>query len=160
MRKRLNVLDEHRYLFRRIFEILGRAGIVEESGDNFVVKVGQDDPLPEDVPSDADEFAADISARFPHGASEVGLFLRCAGALADSLTGQADPLTLLFSSGEPTAASLYRTNPVARAANRMLADAIAEIIDRLPEGRKLRVVEVGAGTGSIHGVRTARTSCE
>ncbi len=148
LRKRLNVLDEHRYLFRRILEILGRAGIVEESGDRFVVRVGQDDPLPEGVPADADEFATDISARFPHGASEVGLFIRCAGALADSLTGQADPLTLLFSSGEPTAASLYRTNPVARAANRMLADAITEIIDSLPEGRKLRVVEVGAGTGA------------
>lgn len=148
LRKRLNVLDEHRYLFRRIFEILGRAGIVEESGDKFVVRVGQDDPLPEGVPSDANEFAADISARFPHGASEIGLFSRCAGALADSLTGQADPLTVLFSSGEPTAASLYRTNPVARAANFILADAIAELIDRLPEGRKLRVVEVGAGTGA------------
>ena len=148
LRKHLNVLDEHKYLFRRIFEILGRAGIVEESRDKFVVVVGQDDPLPEGVPSDPEEFAADISARFPPKASEVGLFIRCGGALADSLTGQADPLTLLFSSGEPTAASLYRTNPVARAANRILADAIAEILEGLPEGRKLRVVEVGAGTGA------------
>ena len=35
LRKSLNVLDEHRYLFRRILEILGRAGILEESGDKF-----------------------------------------------------------------------------------------------------------------------------
>ena len=35
LRIRLNVLDEHKYLFRRIFEILGRAGIVEESRDKF-----------------------------------------------------------------------------------------------------------------------------
>ena len=148
LRKRLNVLDEHRYLFRRILEILGRAGILEESGDKFIVRVGHGDPLPEGVPSDPDRFAAETMERFPHGSSEVGLFIRCAGALADTLTGQADPLTLLFSSGEPTAASLYRTNPVARAANLMLADAIAALIAGLPEGRKLRVVEIGAGTGA------------
>ena len=64
------------------------------------------------------------------------------------LRGQADPLTLLFSSGEPSAADLYRKAPVARAANRMLGDAIRGLLSALPAGRRLRVIEVGAGTGS------------
>ena len=148
LRKRLNVLDEHRHLFRRILEILGRAGILEESGDRFIVKVGHGDPLPEVVPADPEDFAAGMMAQFPQGSSEVQLFMRCAGALAESLTGQADPLTLLFSSGEPTAATLYRANPVARGANFLLADVMAALLGDLPEGRKLRVVEIGAGTGA------------
>ena len=62
--------------------------------------------------------------------------------------GNADPLTLLFSSGEPSAADLYRLAPVARSANRMLADGMREMVKGLPEGRRLRILEVGAGTGS------------
>ena len=64
------------------------------------------------------------------------------------LRGNADPLTLLFSSGEPTAADLYLKAPVARAANAMLAEAVRKLVADLPEGRRLRVIEVGAGTGS------------
>ena len=84
----------------------------------------------------------------PDGLVEIGLFKRSADALADVLRGGADPLTLLFSSGEPTAADLYLKAPVARAANRMLADAVQALVARLPEGRRLRVLEIGAGTGS------------
>ena len=78
----------------------------------------------------------------------MGLFRRSADALPDVLRGREDPLTLLFSSGEPTAADLYLKAPVARAANQLLEDAVRQLVDALPEGRRLRVVEVGAGTGS------------
>ncbi len=148
LRGELNVLDEHRRLFRRLFELQARAGVVEESGDGFVVKIGAGDPLPEVLPPDADAFAAWMGSRYATGSNEVGLFRRSANALADALTGRADPLTLLFSSGEPTAADLYLKAPVARAANRMLGDAIRALLTELPEGRKLRILEIGAGTGS------------
>ncbi len=144
----LNVLPEHQRVFRRMFELLVRARVMEEAGDGFVVKVGQDDPLPDDMPHNPDAFADEMNARYWHGATEVGLFRRCGAALADVLIGQADPLTLLFSSGEPTAGDLYLKSPVARAANRMLGNTIAALLDDLPEGRRLRVLEVGAGTGA------------
>ncbi len=148
LRKNLNVLDEHSRLFRRMLELLARGGIVEEAGEEFVVRVGSDDPLPEDFPANPGEFADRMSSQYEHGSNEIGLFRRSAGALADAITGRADPLTLLFSSGEPTAADLYLKAPVARAANRMLGEAIAALLVDLPEGRKLRALEVGAGTGS------------
>ena len=100
--------------------MLAAAGVLAESGDGFVVKLGHDDPLPEGMPRHADAFAAEMSERYGHGATEIGLTRRCGAALADALTGQADPLALLFSSGEPTAADLYLKAPVARSANRML----------------------------------------
>ena len=59
-----------------------------------------------------------------------------------------DPLTLLFGSGEPSAADLYIKAPVWRAANRMLGDAVRTLLAAFPDGRRLRVIEVGAGTGS------------
>ena len=40
LRERLNVLEVHRHLFRRMFDLLAAAGIVEAAGDGFVVLVG------------------------------------------------------------------------------------------------------------------------
>jgi len=148
LRGRLQVIDEHKRLFRSMFEMLARAGVLEESGDDFVVAVGSGDPLPEGLPVDPDGDAARMAGLYPHGSNEIGLFRRSGGALAEVLRDQADPLTLLFSSGEPSAADLYLKAPVARAANRMLADAIRELAAGLPEGRRLRILEIGAGTGS------------
>ncbi len=152
LRERLNVLDIHQRVFRRMCELLAAAGVLEEAGDGFVVKVGAGDPLPEAVPGDPQAFADEIAGLYDHGSTEIGLFRRSGAALGDVLTGEEDPLILLFSSGEPSAADLYKLAPVARAANRMLADAVSTLLRDLPAGRRLRVLEVGAGTGSATAV--------
>ena len=148
LRQRLKVIDDHKRLFRRMLEMLAKSGVLEEAGDGFVVAVGSGDSLPEGMPGDPDEFATQMVGLYAHGSNEIGLFRRSGAALAEVLRDQADPLMLLFSSGEPSAADLYLKAPVARAANRMLSDAIQTLVAGLPEGRRLRVLEVGAGTGS------------
>ena len=148
LREQLDVLPEHKRLFRRMLEMVAKSGVLEETGDSFIVVIGPDDPLPEILPRDLEEFATLMTDMYPDGLTEIGLFRRSGLALGTVLRGQEDPLTLLFSSGEPTAADLYLKAPVARAANRMLADAVQALVAQLPEGRRLRVIEVGAGTGS------------
>ena len=148
LREQLDVLPEHKRLFRRMLEMVARSGVLEETGDSFIVVVGPDDPLPDILPRDLEEFATLMTDMYSDGQTEIGLFRRSGLALGNVLRGQEDPLTLLFSSGEPTAADLYLKAPVARAANRMLADAVQVLVAQLPEGRRLRVIEVGAGTGS------------
>ena len=136
-----------------MLELLAAAGILEAAGDGFVVLVGADEPLPAGMPADPIAFADEIAPKHGQGgATEIELFRRCGGALREVLVGDADPLTLLFGSGEPSAGDLYKLAPAARAANRMLGDAVAELMHDLPEDRKLRVIEVGAGTGSGTGV--------
>ncbi len=148
LRERLNVNAEHSRLFLRMLEMLAQSGVLKQTNDSFEVLVGEDDPLPSELPENPEEFDKRMVEKYPHGLTETGLFKRSGAALADVLRGQEDPLTLLFSSGEPTAADLYLKAPVARAANGMLADAMRELIARLPEDRRLRIVEIGAGTGS------------
>ncbi|MCY4587225.1 MAG: SDR family NAD(P)-dependent oxidoreductase [Bryobacterales bacterium] len=148
LRRRLQVIDDHKRLFRRMLEMLAKSGVLDEAGDGFVVAVGSGDPLPEGMPGDPDRYATRMAGLYAHGSNEIGLFRRSGGALAQVLRDKADPLTLLFSSGEPSAADLYLKAPVARAANRMLSDAIQALLAGLPDGRRLRVLEVGAGTGS------------
>ncbi|MDE2973398.1 MAG: SDR family NAD(P)-dependent oxidoreductase [Gemmatimonadota bacterium] len=149
LRERLGVLAEHGRLFRRMLEMATRAGALREEEDgNFVVELGSGDPWPSHLSADLDGHAAVMLGRYAHGQTETGLFRRSAAALPEVLRGREDPLTLLFSSGEPTAADLYLKAPVARAANRMLEVAVRALVDALPRGRRLRVIEVGAGTGS------------
>ncbi|MDE2940680.1 MAG: SDR family NAD(P)-dependent oxidoreductase [Chloroflexota bacterium] len=148
LRQSLNVLPEHGRLFRRLLEMLARSGVVEENDRGFSVLVGDGGTLPETLPSDPVSFDQQMVARYSHGLTEIGLFRRSAAALVDVLRGGQDPLTLLFSSGEPTAADLYLKAPVARAANGLLADTVRALLANLPDDRRLRVLEVGAGTGS------------
>ena len=148
LREELGVIDEHQKVFRRMLEMLERSGVIRETDGVFEVLVGTGEPLPAELPEDADAYAKRMQDAYPHGLTEIGLFCRCGGALWEVLRGEADPLTLLFSSGEPSAADLYLKAPVARAANRMLAEAVETLLAELPDDRRLKVVEVGAGTGS------------
>ena len=148
LRQQLGVTDEHKRVFRRLLEMLARSGVLQEEDGRFVVKVGQGDPLPDEMPPDPEAVADRLAELHPHGATEIGLFRRCGAGLPEVLRDRADPLTLLFSSGYPTPADLYLNAPIALAANRLLRDAVRALLAGLPGGRRLRVIEVGAGTGS------------
>ncbi|MDE0194319.1 MAG: hypothetical protein OXP08_02105 [bacterium] len=55
LRQRFGVAEEHRKLFRRMFELLAAAGVLEIQGDGFGVVVGADDPLPAELLADPEE---------------------------------------------------------------------------------------------------------
>ncbi|MCY4594958.1 MAG: SDR family NAD(P)-dependent oxidoreductase [Bryobacterales bacterium] len=153
LRGRLDVPEAHRRLFHRMLDLLGTAGVLTEmEGTGWRVVVGPDDPLPDESLEDPESFADGMVSRYPHGSTELALFRQSAGALADVLRGRIDPLSLLFGDTGPNAADLYKKAPVARAANQMLQDAVAVTLAELPEGRRLRLIEVGAGTGSATAV--------
>jgi acyl transferase domain-containing protein/NADPH:quinone reductase-like Zn-dependent oxidoreductase len=148
LRKRLGVISDHERVFRRMLEMLAKSGILEEIDGSFLVKNAYGDALPDEMPLDLEEFADRMVERFPHGTTEVGLFRRCGTALGEVLRAKKDPLTLLFSSGDPTPGDLYLKAPVARAANRILKETVSTLVSELPAERRLRIIEVGAGTGS------------
>ncbi len=148
LRERLEVLPEHANLLRRMFEILARSGVLQAKDGSFVVTVGAGEPLPDRMPRDSEAFLTEVTKRFPHATNEIGLFRRCAGALPEVLRGNEKPLALLFGDAKPTAGDLYRLAPVWRAANRMIGEVVRTLVDEMPDGRRLRVLEVGAGIGS------------
>ncbi len=119
LRRELRVVEQHRRLFERLL------GMVRES------------PETEEEPP----------ARQATEAIELALLRRCGPALSEVLRGRADGLDLLLS-GTPNAADLYRESPRYRALNRLAAEAAGALAATLPEGRRLRVLEVGAGTGA------------
>jgi SAM-dependent methyltransferase len=102
------------------------------------------DPLTEE----AAVLHQNLVARFPDFGADLQLARRCATGLPGVLRGETDPLELLFG-GEAAQLTerLYEQSPPARFYNEALARAVEALVRRLPAGRPIRVLELGAGTG-------------
>ena len=128
-------------LFGRLLELLSDGGVLVRGAEGaweVAVGSGEASPAGPEPPPDTS------------GSVEQELLRRCGRSLAEVLRGRADPLALLFE-GEPGAADLYWESPGARAVNRLVGETVGLAVRDLPGGRRLRVLEVGAGTGATTG---------
>ncbi len=149
LREELQVIPAHSRLLERMLRLLSDAGVLAKSdGGRYTVVVQDGGALPDDALADPEAFADRLAELHPHGVSELGLLRRSGSALAEVLRGEADPLSILFASEGPGATEFYFTAPASRASNRLLGDAVAAAVANWPEGRRMRILEVGAGTGS------------
>ena len=143
--RNLRIVERHRALLVRILGLLREAGIPGHV-DEGAAPAAVPGPEPGGEPGDPDALAEGLLNRNPGGSVEIALLRRCGAALPDVLRGRAEGLELLFGQ-TPDVGSLYRDAPAYRALNRVVAEAVGAAVRRLPEGRRLRVLEVGAGTG-------------
>ncbi|MBX3611472.1 MAG: SDR family NAD(P)-dependent oxidoreductase [Hydrogenophaga sp.] len=138
---RLGVLARHHRLLERMLAMLVEDGVLVRQADSYVVAHWRT-PAPQAM-------HAELSERFPQGSAEIDLTMRCAGELAAVLRGQTDPLGLLFPGGSlADTERLYQYSPPAQVYNGVIADVLAAIARSWAAGRPLRVLEIGAGTGS------------
>ena len=81
--------------------------------------------------------------------SQLSLLGRCGEHLASVLRGESDPLELLFPGGSlALAEGLNKETPFARFHNGLVEAAVDRLVRDMPPGGRVRVLEVGAGTGS------------
>ena len=74
---------------------------------------------------------------------------RCGARLSAVLTGQADPLQLLFPAGDLAAAEkLYQHSPSAQTFNPLVREAVQTSLAVWPAEQPIRILEVGGGTGA------------
>jgi acyl transferase domain-containing protein/protein-L-isoaspartate O-methyltransferase len=139
--RELGVVQQHHRLFGRLLEMLGEEGVLRAVGGEWEV-IGE---LKEAAAPDVKTLAA----QHPAHETEFTLTARCGSQLANVLRGAADPLQLLFPNGSFEATEkLYQDSPFARAYNTLIQEAVAAALARLPEGRTVRILEIGAGTGA------------
>ena len=138
---RLRVVPRHARLFGRLLEMLEEAGVLRREGAAFTVLA----PLP--VAAGGDPYPP-LLQRFAPVDGELLTLRRCGPQLARVLGGQQDPLQLLFPGGSlAEARKLYVESPFARTYNGALADALSAALARIRPGTRLRILEIGAGTG-------------
>ncbi len=135
---RLAVADRHHRLFARLMQILGEDGFLTADGDGWKVSRAL-------VAEDPAALSARLLAAWSSQDAELHVTQRCGEQLAEALRGNVDPLQLLFPGGDLDAtARIYDASPLAKTFNTLAADAVAAAA---AGNRRVRVLEVGAGTG-------------
>ena len=137
----LRIAPRHARLFARLMEMLAEERVLRIRGDGLEI-IGT---LPSSDPGS--RYAA-LAQRFGEVDGELSTLRRCGPELARVLTGEQDPLQLLFPGGSfAEARKLYVESPFARTYNAALAEALQLAMVALPPTSRLRVLEIGAGTG-------------
>ncbi|MCA0456391.1 MAG: polyketide synthase dehydratase domain-containing protein [Chloroflexi bacterium] len=140
--ERLGVVARHQRLLGWLLESLAQDGFLTREGQGWRV-------LQTPQSSSPDAELERLIRQFPQYGAEAALLVRCAPRLAEVLRGQQDPLELLFPQGSMELTErLYRDAPLAQVYNTLVAQIVTTAASHLPQGRSLRVLEVGAGTGS------------
>jgi acyl transferase domain-containing protein/NADPH:quinone reductase-like Zn-dependent oxidoreductase/SAM-dependent methyltransferase/acyl carrier protein len=138
----LRVLPRYHRLLARMFEMLAEDGYVEQEGSEWNVLR---------IPPDADP-EGELSVllkEYPACSTELMLTGRCGRQFAKAMRGEIEPLELLFPNGSLSdIEKLYKDSPYFSFYNRLIQQAVSEAASRLPAGRRLRILEIGGGTGS------------
>jgi NADPH:quinone reductase-like Zn-dependent oxidoreductase/SAM-dependent methyltransferase/aryl carrier-like protein len=139
---RLGIAPRHRRLVAQIVAFFERSDYLAQDGARWHVLTRPP------IPAVAALWQSLVLA-YPDCHAELALMQRCGSQLAELLRDEIDPLSALFPVGSPIAEQMYADSPSCGPYNRIIADAVAEIVQQLPEGETLRILEVGAGTGGL-----------
>ena len=136
------VPHHHRLLARMLAMLVEDNVLAEEADGRWRVLRDTTSPTKPDI--------ASLIDRFPQFRAEI-LFAERGGAqLGAALRGHVDAAEVLFPAGSfELADELYRRSPAAHAFNALAARAVAEALRSVPSGRRLRILEIGGGTGGV-----------
>lgn len=141
----LGILEIHRRLIRSHLKSLASEGWLRPDGtDEWIVAK----PI---IGVSVDRELESLCEEFPEFSSEARLQQVTGPVLAGVLTGTLDPVELLFPSGKSIDAltTFYREGGDFAANNDMIGLAVTELLKASPPRRAIRILEVGAGTGSL-----------
>ncbi|OCL03381.1 hypothetical protein AOQ84DRAFT_392308 [Glonium stellatum] len=140
----IHVLPKHGHLLERLHKILVDGSLIKHQSDHTYARTTKPiDPTP------AATLFEQMLQHYPWHASESKLLNVTGSRLAECLTGQMDPLQLLFANkaNRDILADVYDNAPMCQATTRLLADFLAQIFSASQSDGVFRILEVGAGTG-------------
>jgi microcystin synthetase protein McyD len=135
----------------------GYAWTVIQELDNGAFRLSQDLPHARRLAGRLREIALENTDRrgldeliraYPEIEAELRLVARCGSQLGQVLGGAVTPVEALFPNGDFSLANrVYEKSPGAQVMNQCIAEAAAQCQAAMTAGRKLRILEVGGGTG-------------
>ncbi|MDF1754990.1 MAG: amino acid adenylation domain-containing protein [Verrucomicrobiales bacterium] len=141
----LNIASHHAKLVHGQFVALQEGGILKEI-DGVAWKVIKEPEFSDDMLGKLDRLEAEL----PQFGSEVDLQRAAGPNLGGVLSGEVDPLEVLFPGGSGHIMErFYREGADFPVINEQIKDALEAAVAKVPERRAIRVLEVGAGTGSL-----------
>jgi len=141
----LHVADKYRPLLSRLLGMLTEEGILHRTKDILAQEWELAGYAKIQNP---DEQHQELSAMYPQAVAELTMLGRCGAGLSGVLRAELDPLDLLFPEADLTMATrLYEDSPTFGGMNRLVGDALAALFASQTSSQKLRILEIGAGTG-------------
>ncbi|MCF6251821.1 MAG: SDR family NAD(P)-dependent oxidoreductase [Methylococcaceae bacterium] len=140
----LGVQENYRRLLHRFFQILEQQNYIQKHGaeTGIVLQPFTTSDLKSEWSSALSEYAGAFA--------ELSLIRSCGEKLVSVLKGEQDPLKLIFPENSSIIVEqFYTDSPSSKPYNLMLKMAMENIVDSLPCGKNLRVLEIGAGTGGL-----------
>ncbi|MGF7179799.1 SDR family NAD(P)-dependent oxidoreductase [Tunturiibacter psychrotolerans] len=138
----LRIPLRHHRLLARMFEILAEDGYVAQEGSEWKV-------LRTPARTEPEGELSVLLKQYPACSTELTLTGRCGRQFAKAMRGEIEALELLFPDGSLSdIEKLYRDSPYFSFYNQLIQQAVSEAANRLPAGQRLRILEIGAGTGS------------
>ncbi|KAK2760705.1 Type I Iterative PKS [Arachnomyces sp. PD_36] len=136
-------LYKNNKLVARLMRALGDDNLITQAGNDWL---RTSKPI-STQPSSSERYNR-LMASFPQFAPEHKLLHIVGAKLADCLSGEVDPLALLFGSAEKRAlmADQYLTAPIQRSVSQQLASFITQCFGSQNIQSTLRVLEIGGGT--------------
>ncbi len=138
---RLGIQPRHKRLIQRMIGMLLDDGVIESENEHLVFRRAPQ------VGGMALQLR-ELGDRYPGYRPVTAVLERCGENLPLLLRGELEPLQILFGGTSSTAVDIYEQAPAAHALNDLLRDAVAAALAALPAGRRLKVLEIGAGTGA------------
>ncbi len=152
--KDLRIIDRHRRYVEYCLTRLIEAGILKKTGQLWSVVCW---PSLDDL----EQHHKDILDRYPDFSIELTLLKRSADHLHLLWSGGQDPLSLLFPAPpEVSLEDVYYRAPYFKLANKLLREILRSIIPKFSGQGKLRILEVGAGTGGTTNLVLPELSAE
>lgn len=140
--QQLGVVKRHHHLLTRLLEILHQEGILRQVDSAWEVA---------SIPAVAESQTEldSLLAQYPLHEAQLRLIEQCGPYLAEVLQGIREPLHLLFPNGSlASTEKVYQEAPFARAYNTLMQEVVVAALACLPADRTIRILEIGAGTGS------------
>lgn len=135
------IRQTYRNLIRRWLDSLVTAGVFRMDGENYVADMPLVEPRFAALWREAEELLVDNKPL-------LNYVRHCADLLRDVLSGTTSPIETLFPGGSfQIAEDLYERSATMQYINALAGAALEVLARRIPFGRKLRILEVGAGTG-------------
>lgn len=136
------VSERHKKLFMRLLELLEGRGIVRRSGTEISFN--------DDAGIVLENGPAVLNGKkFSKASHEMAFVKQCGERLKDVLTEKLEALDVLFPGGDFTnAAAIYRDSPAFSVMNHAVRKITGALYHSVKSGRKIRILEIGAGTGS------------
>lgn len=134
-------LPAYRRLLHAALDQAERAGLLHRDGDGSWAPAALPDPR---------GVLAELLRTVPECATEAVLHAQCGTLLPEVLLGRQDAVAMLFGeSDRHWVENYYSTGVVPRRDKARMTALVRELVRHWPEGRPLRVLEAGAGTGAL-----------